>query len=220
MTKVQTTLGSIVLFALMLNACGPTPTGTVPDSLATIEAQAEDIIDITPGGAWENINADIDAISEAWKNYQPQAKKDDATQAMLDSFDSAFSNLQMAASDQDKAGTMQASNDISAVVVDLFDLYHPAIPADVGRLDVLERQVVFDTAVGNFNAVNDDLANIDKIWETLKPSVLAHDGQEAADQFEAILSTQAEAVDEKDSDTLTREARNALELVDVMEQLY
>lgn len=209
-----------ILVVMSLNACSTVPTGKVPDSLIVIEAQAEDIIDVTPIGNWETINSDIMAISEAWKSYQPQAKKDGATQTILDSFDSALSNLQTAVAVQDKTTTMQASNDISAVVVDLFDLYHPAIPADVGRLDVLERQVVFDSTAGNFTGVSDDLVNVSKVWETLKPSVLAHDGQEAADQFEASLSIQANALDEKDSDALTREARNALELVDVMEQLY
>ena len=209
-----------LVIVLSLNACSTAPTGKVPDSLVVIEAQAEDIIDVTPIGNWETVNSDIVAITEAWKSYQPQAKKDGVTQTMLDSFDSALSNLQTAVAVQDKTTTMQASNDISAVVVDLFDLYHPAIPADVGRLDVLQRQVVFDSTAGNFTGVSDDLVDVSKVWETLKPSVLAHDGQEAADQFEAILSTQAKALDEKNSDTLTREARNALELVDVMEQLY
>ena len=223
MNKFIVTLAFVASFTWVLNACvrvPPAPTGIVPDDLATIEAQAEDIIDVAPGGNWETIRSDFAAISDAWQSYQPRAKKDGATQAMLDSFDSALANLKAAADAQDKTGTMQASNDISAVVVDLFDLYQPAIPANVGRLDVLERQVVLDAAADNFTGVSADLAEINQVWETLKPSVVAHDGQEAAGQFEASLSNQASALQTKDTSTLTYEAMNALELVDVMEQLY
>jgi hypothetical protein len=214
------TVSAVWLFACSATPPSDTSTGKAPDSLTTIEAQAEDIIDFTPSGNWQRINTDVTTISEAWRSYQAEAAKDGATQTMLDSFNSAFVNLQTAASAQDKTGTMQASNDISAVVVDLFELYHPAIPADVGRFDVLERQVRLDAANGNFTGVSDDLAKINKIWETLKPSILAHNGQETADQFEASLSAQAKASAAKDVKALTDEANNALELVDAMENLY
>jgi len=218
--KISITCILIVAFALFLNGCSANKTGKLPAGLVTIEAQAEDIIDVAPGGDWKTIATDIVAISKAWKTYQPQATKDGATQAMLDSFDSALAALQGAATAQDKTGTMQASNDISAVVVDLFDLYHPAIPADVGRLDVLERQVVLDTAAGNFTAVSANLEKIDKIWRILKPSILAHNGEETAKQFEESLSIQSKALEAKDIEVITSEAKNALEIVDALEQLY
>ncbi len=223
--RIQASLVLFELMAVLLSACSTTApsnttAGKVPDSLTTIEAQAEDIIDFAPGGDWQKINTDVRTISDAWKTYQLDALKDGATQAMVDSFDSAFANLQTAASAQDKTGIMQASNDISAVVVDLFDLYHPAIPANVGRLDVLERQVVLDTAASNFTAVNNDLDKINKTWDTLKPSVLEHSGEETAKQFEASLSLQAESLKTRDVAVLTQEAKNALEIVDTLENLY
>jgi len=223
--RIQASLVLFELMAVLLSACSTTApsnttAGKVPDTLTTIEVQAEDIIDFAPSGDWQKINTDVRTISDAWKTYQLDALKDGATQAMVDSFDSAFANLQTAASAQDKTGIMQASNDISAVVVDLFDLYHPAIPANVGRLDVLERQVVLDTAASNFTAVNNDLDKINKTWDTLKPSVLEHSGEETAKQFEASLSLQAESLKTRDVAVLTQEAKNALEIVDTLENLY
>src|SRR6266540_594060 len=223
--RIQASLVLFELMAVLLSACSTTApsnttAGKVPDTLTTIEVQAEDIIDFAPSGDWQKINTDVRTISDAWKTYQLDALKDGATQAMVDSFDSAFANLQTAASAQDKTGIMQASNDISAVVVDLFDLYHPAIPANVGRLDVLERQVVLDTAASNFTAVNNDLDKINKTWDTLNPSVLEHSGEETAKQFEASLSLQAESLKTRDVAVLTQEAKNALEIVDTLENLY
>src|SRR5262245_30695979 len=53
--------------------------GIVPSSLQTIEAAAEDIIDLAPSGNWDKIGADVTDIESAWKTYQPQAGEDGAS---------------------------------------------------------------------------------------------------------------------------------------------
>ena len=143
---------ALLVFSLLLSACEtsstPTdktvPSGVIPVSLTTIEALAEDIIDFVPSGDWSKVNSDISAIDKAWATYQPQAVKDGATQATQDLFSESMSSLKSAATSQDAIETMQAANNLSAAVVDMFDLYNPAIPTDIGRLDVLERQVILD----------------------------------------------------------------------------
>ena len=37
-------------------------------------------------------------------------------------------------------------------VIDLFARFNPQIPADIGRLDVLERHVILDVTAQNFDA--------------------------------------------------------------------
>jgi hypothetical protein len=54
----------------------------------------------------------------------------------------------------------------------------------------------------------------------VKPSVLEHDGKEVAAEFEASLAAQESALEAKDEQTLTNEARDGLEIVDALEQLY
>ena len=71
----------ILLPIFVLSACGtktvvvPTAAsaGALPSSLVTIEAAAEDIIDLAPSGNWDKINKDVTDISNGWKAYQPQA---------------------------------------------------------------------------------------------------------------------------------------------------
>jgi len=115
---------------------------------------------------------------------------------------------------------MQGSNDVSAAVVELFALYNPVIPAGIGRLDVLERQVILDVAAQEYSAALETMTKTRSVWEHVKPSVLEHDGQEVAAQFEASLEAQAAALDSQEADALTREATDALELVDALERLY
>lgn len=226
---------TLAFFALtvLLSACGnsptqtfPTPTpstttnGIVPDSLAMIEAQAEDIIDVVPNAEWSQVNTDIARIEQAWTTYQPQAVKDGAPQAAQAMFSQALSRLKSAATAQDATGTLQAANDLSAAVITMFDLYHPVIPTDIGRLDVLERQIILDVANQDLNAATATLMKIKTMWEQVKPSVLTHNGQSVMEQFTHSLALQDKALEAKDRAALTDEAKNGLEIVDALERLY
>jgi predicted small lipoprotein YifL len=211
---------------LMLTACGakqPVVTvspAAVPNSLVTIEAAAEDIIDFAPSGNWDKIGVDVTDIENAWKSYQSQASQDGAPQEIQDKMTSALSDLETAAASKDASATMQGSNDVSAAVVELFALYTPKVPTDIGRLDVLERQVILDVAAKDYSAATKSLAKTKSVWEEVKPSVLEHNGKDVAAQFEASLTTQESALKAKDDAALTNEARNGLEIVDTLEGLY
>lgn len=215
----------LLILAILLTACGAQPvnttqTGSVPNDLQAIEGAAEDIIDFAPSGNWDKISKDVTDIANAWKTYQPLAGDAGAPQELQDAMASALNQLQTASTSKDANATMQASNDVSAAVVELFALYNPKIPADIGRLDVLERQVILDVAAKDYAAAEASLSKAKSAWERVKASALEHNGKEVADQFEVSLAAQASALAAKGDATLTDEARNALEIVDSLEQLY
>jgi hypothetical protein len=204
---------------VLFNRTDATP-GHMPDPLDTLEAQAEDIIDIVPGGNWERVTADVAAITEAWRVYQTQAAKDKVPQPFQEALTVALDRLPKALAAKDAASAMQAANDLSAAVVDLFTVYRPTRPTDLGWLDVLERQVVLDVAADDFTVAADSLAKTNTVWARLKPVILAHNGSEVATRFENSLSAQQEALNTENASALTTEANNGLELVDALEQLF
>ncbi len=116
-------------------------------------------------------------------------------------------------------GTLQAANDVSAALMDLYTLYSPAVPVDVGRLDVFERQVLLDAAAGNWRAAANSLARVDAIWARVKPLVLARKGADVAARFDASLAAQRAACQSKDGAAMTAAAIEGLELVDALEYL-
>lgn len=221
--KIHVRVLFVLLLSAALSACGtkmPAQAGAVPNPLQIIESKAEDIIDYAPSGGWDKINADVSEISKAWKEYQPQASQDGISQEVQDSFASALTRLEAASTQQDAPATMQASNDLSAAVVEMFAAYEPKIPADIGRLDVLERQVILDVAANDYALAARTLASVRTVWEQVKTSVLEHNGQDVITEFEASLSTQEAAIAAQDAAALIKEARNGLELVDALEELY
>jgi hypothetical protein len=162
----------------------------------------------------------VTEIVNAWKTYQSQARKDGASQELRDAMASAVAQLQTALAKKDSGTTMQASNDVSVSVAEMFALYRPKIPADIGRLDVFERQVILDAAASDYSAAETSLARTRSVWDNVKPSVMERNGAEVAAQFEASLSAQEAALDAGDDSALTTEARDGLEIVDALEQLY
>jgi hypothetical protein len=215
----------LVLVSLpVLTACAAPPanpaTGIVPGDLLTIEAAAEDIIDFAPSGNWDKIGKDVTDIESAWKSYQPQSKQDGAAQEIQNLMSSALAELEAASQSKDASAVMQGSNHVSAAVVELFALYNPVTPVDIGRLDVLERQVILDVQAQDYAAAMKTMEKTRSVWEKVKPSVLGHEGAEVAAQFDASLEAQAAALDDKAADELTRETTNALEIVDDLERLY
>jgi len=194
--------------------------GTVPSSLQTIEAAAEDIIDLAPSGNWDKIGTDIGDISNAWKSYQPQASEEGTSQDLQNAMMAAIERLQTASAAKDSASTMQGSNDVSAVVVEMFALYNPKVPVDIGRLDVLERQVILDVAAHDYNAAMASFTQTKSVWEEVKPSVLEHNGKDVAADFEASLTAQESELNAQDDAALTNDAKDALEIVDELERLY
>ena len=215
----------LCVVAAILTACGEESNegvepGIVPNDLQAIEAAAEDIIDFAPSGNWNQINKDITDIAEAWNSHQPQASEDGISEELQDTMTSAIEKLQTSSAAKDPAATMQGSNDVSAAVVEMFAVYNPKIPADIGRLDVLERQVILDVAAKDYAAAIVSLAKTKSVWEKVKPSVLEHDGKDVAAEFEASLAEQESALKAKDGAALTDNAKNGLETVDALEQLY
>jgi hypothetical protein len=223
----------LIIIVILLTACAskpivavvtPTPsvstTGSVPSSLVTIEAAAEDIIDFAPSGGWDKIAKDVTDIANAWKSYQTQASQAGASQQIQDAMNSALERLQSASASKDASATMQGSNDVSAAVVELFALYNPKVPVDIGRLDVLERQVILDVSAKDYSAAKKSLAKVMSVWSEVKPSVLEHNGKDVAAQLQESLDTQVVRLDSKNYADLTDEARNALEIVDALEGLY
>ncbi|HJZ45521.1 MAG TPA: hypothetical protein VKE41_00075, partial [Roseiflexaceae bacterium] len=193
--------------------------GTVPEPLSTIEAQAEDIFDIVPAGDWAHVTADVATIAKAWSAYRSLAASDHVPQPFQDALTTALEHLQKTSAAKDAPGTLQAANDLSAAVVDLFIVYHPALPTDLGWLDVLERQIILDKRADD-GAAADSLAKINAVWARLKPIILAHNGSDAVTQFENSLKTQQEALEKENAAALAAEAKSSLELVDALEQLF
>jgi len=192
----------------------------MPSTLNTIEANAEDIIDLIPNGDWETIRTDVDEMNAAWKDYEPQADSDGASSQQIQAMDDALHALDDAVGKSDETASEQAANDASFAVVELFALYDPSIPAEIGRLDALERQVIIEAKGADLSAAADVLADAQATWDSVSGRVLDAGGAQAADAFEQSLALQVDEVGSGATGAAIDEAKIGLELVDDLEKVF
>jgi hypothetical protein len=204
-------------------AVAPVLTSTgqpVPKSLDELEAQSEDLIDIVPGGKWDQVASDVGTVDSAWAAYQPRGTADGAPAAILAAMKTAVGALDAASQAQDPTGTMQAANDLSAGVVELYGLYDVGRPVGIGRLDVIGRQIVLDAAAKDQGKVQQQIEAAAAQVAALEPDLADRDGSKVIDQSHDLLAAMTTAAATKDYATVTAKANEFLEAVDAMEGLY
>jgi len=192
----------------------------VPKPLDELEAQSEDLIDIVPGGKWNQVAGDVTTIDTAWTAYQPRGTADGAPPAVLSGMATAVGALDAASRAQDPTGTMQAANDLSAGVVELYGLYDIGRPVGIGRLDVIGRQIVLDAAAKEQAKVQQQIAAATAQVAALESDLADHDGKKVIDQSHDLLTAMTAAAAKQDYATVTAKANEFLEAVDSMEALY
>jgi len=192
----------------------------VPKPLDELEAQSEDIIDIVPGGRWDGVASDVATVDSSWTTYQPQAQADGAPATILSRMAAAVTALDAASEAKQATATMQAANDLSAGVVELYGLYDVGRPVGIGRLDVIGRQIVFDAAAKDQAKVNQQIDAAKAQVAALKSDLEDHDGKKVVDEAAGQLSAMSAAAARQDYATVTKQANDFLETVDAMESLY
>jgi hypothetical protein len=192
----------------------------VPAALQEIEANAEGIFDVAPKDDWPAITQHTAAIAKVWPAYRLQAATDRVPQQSQDALAAALQRLQKAERARDKIGALRASNDLMFVVFDIYEVYHPAVPADLGRGVAQGQQLIINLLADDPGAAGKSLAQTRLIWARLKPAVLAKQGAAAAAKYDASLRVQTDALVAKDLVRLKAGAQQGLDIVDVMEKLF
>jgi hypothetical protein len=192
---------------------------SVPRTVLSIEGDAEDAIDMVFADNWDRVSADAGSIASNWAEFVDSSEAGGVTDGQREAMDKAIADLGGAAYSEDGIGARQAANDVSKVIVDVFDLFEHMVPTDVGRLDWMERQVIIDADRDDWTAVQSDLTQTRYTFSRIKSDVSASGGEKEAADFEASLDKQARLASAEDT-AIVDEANLALELVDALERVY
>lgn len=192
----------------------------VPDPLADIEAQTEDIFDQVPQNSWDTITTDIAAMRKDWSAYRSTAARDGIPAGVQAGFTRALDTLESSAARRDAAATAQAANDASAAAVEMLGHYDLGHPVEIGRLDVIGRQVILDAQQQELTRAQQQIAAANQELTAARASLNAHGGQQVLTQAQATLTEMTRLAQRHDTTGLTTQAKVLLEVVDGMEQLY
>ena len=197
-----------------------TPIGQVPNALDAIESRAEDVLNAVP--RWKRVRRQVAGIAAAWNVYRSQAVNTGATPEFVASIGQLIGELTAASSVRNAAATREAANDLRGAAVDLMNFYNPRVPADLQRLDVLQREFILDVSGGDWTAAAVEHAKAaDVVWARLRPFVLLLPGGACrAAELDESLAEQAKALAVNRADAAIEAARDVLEAVEGLGTLY
>ena len=100
-------------------------------------------------------------------------------------------------------------------------VYPTPFPVDLGRLDVIGRQIALGATRREAAGTTEQIDLAGAIWNAgLKADVVARAGTVVSGQVDAAIIALQEARDNQDFDTMSKHAQMLLDVVDAVEGLY
>jgi len=192
----------------------PASSTDVPGPLVLLESVAEDIGDEAAKGNWSKAATLVDKASKNLSAVGPRVNN-----AIVERARGHLAEAKKAIEGRRSLEAQLAANELSADVVEIFNGYHPIVPVDVMRLDVLLRRVQLE---GLANAPERATAPLDQAratWTRLRAQPLLRETP-AARSFEHQLRQVEKAASRGDPKSLAQTAEAALEGVDALEHVF
>ena len=221
-TRIYVTLAVVVSCLVMGCSSEEKTADPIPADLAMIESATEAAFDKALAGDVPAVQEQARQLSEAWTRYQPQASRDGVPASALQQLDAAVQGFVTAAANRSVSAidAARAANAISAPLDEIYAVYKPPIPTQLLKLDYLGREVVLDAKQGDFRRASGDVDRLDSTWQSLRANVVSSGGGGTAGQMDASIAAQRTAIAGNNATNLEAAARQELEVVDSIEQIF
>lgn len=186
----------------------------IPPSLPQIGELGENVYDMAKANDWTQAAEKLAALKDAVKKLGSELP---AARADEDHFKETVIAIEKAVTAKDRQATMRGANEVTLLVANLTEPFGPKIPADVTRLDYYGRELEVWSAAEDINKLKATVTKMQKTWDRLRPTVMAHNGMAEAKQFDKLM-TQAQTA--KSSHEYDRAAAALLEAVDTLETVF
>ena len=196
------------------------PIGRVPGNLDAIDTLAEGVLDTLPN--WTRVRNRALQITRRWNAYRSQAVAAGAPPEFVTAMGTLVGQLSAAAQNRNLVAATEAAYDMRNVAVDLMNVHNPRVPADVKRLQVLEREFIGAVRAGDWTEARLFHARAaDAVWGRVRPFLLARpDGPELAAELDALFANQSAAIGGHRAAEALDAAREVLDAAEEMEARF
>ena len=199
-----------------------------PAPLRSLESNAEGCGEAARAGDWAKAEAILGEANANWSLLQPEVVTKGAAQETVKTIGDALIELANDIQGKSSRATQNASNVISTVVPDLFELYVFAVPAEALRLDAGFRQLQIDADFSDWQACGADVQLTSAIWKRLRPLAQSQapnradigGSQSVVADIDAAIAAAQSAIDAKAQAGAQDAAQKGLDLVDTVEQIF
>ncbi len=186
----------------------------IPPSLPQIGELGENVYDMAKARDWTKAADKLAALKGAVTRLASELP---AAGADEDHLKEQVIAIDKAVTAKDRQATMRAANQMTLLVAKLTEPFGPKVPADVTRLDYYGRELEVWSAAEDINKLKATIAEMQKTWDRLRPTVIAHNGTAQAKQFDKLM-TQAQTA--KSRPEYDAASAALLEAVDTLEKVF
>jgi hypothetical protein len=214
----------VLAASLAASACAartaPAP-GEVPKGLNGLAALAEDGFDLALAGDEEGLRAASGRLATLWSSLRETVADDGAPAADVAAMDAALAEFERAVgAAADRTALARAANGVSLRAEAMFEIYRPAIPTAVLRLDLLGRELVLDGMQADLPGASGHAADLSTTWRALREQVVGAGGAKTAALFDGSVAALRGAVERRDAGEVGRLAMKVRDDVDVLEAVF
>ena len=196
----------------------------IPQSLRVVESGAENTTDLILAGERAQAVKSANALNDA---AQGDAAKDladaDVPAAQIDELKARAAEVKRIVASDTPIRVALAANRAFELVPDFLAAYSDRVPAQVTRLDYLDREAMLRARAGDRGRVADAVSGLRIAWKELRKKVrrVRPGGTAAKDHFDGHVRRMRDLVDADASlERIAREAQQGLDLVDEIEAVY
>ena len=158
----------------------PAPQPAAPAALNTLNADATAMIDSATAKDWSSVSAELAGLHQSWTALRPAAASRGARAGLLDSVDSALSDVDAEAEALGSRGTAVAANHLTSYVPDLAVLWAAPVPPQLLDMGYLAREIGLDVQAGQGSALWTDTRSLGTEWAYVRPAAQRKDVGDAA----------------------------------------
>lgn len=195
-------------------------TGVVPHALDRMQEDTNELFAAVPDHDWARVQELVSGIERSWSEWLATSDATEVPEGLKDAVDLRLQDLKDTAKERFDAPILRAANNLQMAVLFVVEVYRPALPTAVGRLQVAERNILLDIASGDKVALSETVTEAAAIWQDLEITVQDAGGEQIATDFGALLDRQQKALDDDDMTALKKEAAAAEGLIDRMQALF
>jgi hypothetical protein len=199
----------------------------IPNAIDALESAAEDCGEAVRAKDWSRAERLAMKLRRGW----PEAKSDadahgGATMAQR-AIEDAIGKLAMDVAAHASQAAQVDANAVSLSIADLFELYAPAVPPEVLRLDARFRGLQIDADFASWGTAASDAGSLAASWQRVKPLVASAAPKRAGVKGAATLVADMDgtidalsaALKNEDGAGAAEQAERGLDLVDVVESV-
>lgn len=139
-----------------------------PRQLAVLQSNAEGIIADADNKDWSKVQSRIAQIKTCHSQLKPLMQASSVPAGTVNNMNNVIIGLEKQASAKNMYETKVEANKLTSILPDVAGMYKMIVPADVGRLGYLAREISLNVEKGDWRAAKTNYDNARTMWDSLR----------------------------------------------------